>query len=324
MKGMKYHPHGSVLFITFSVEEGLLLLSNPLCQAIVKSCLAAAQYKYPVKICHFIVQATHLHLVIVVDNPADVEGFVRYFKTESAHMLNRMIGRKKRTIWCEGYDSPIVLTPLRTLITIAYIYANPSKDNIETSIDKYPNLSSWKMFRKNIHIKHWKLLRRPSLQALPQSMHSLEGYTRAANVILRDIPHTLPFTLSPNAWMEAFNIFSPEEQNALNEKILNRVRTLEERAEAKRIKEGKTIIGREKLLREIVNLLHRPNRKGKRMWCLSERRKLRMAFISFLKDLFTRARSVRQRWFLGDFSQPYPPGLYPPSLPKLAEPLAAW
>jgi hypothetical protein len=26
---MKYHPHDSVLFRTFSIEEGLLLLSNP-------------------------------------------------------------------------------------------------------------------------------------------------------------------------------------------------------------------------------------------------------------------------------------------------------
>ena len=28
-KPMKYHPHDSVLFCTFSIEEGLLLLSNP-------------------------------------------------------------------------------------------------------------------------------------------------------------------------------------------------------------------------------------------------------------------------------------------------------
>ena len=29
-KPMKYHPHGSVLFCTFSIEEGLLLLSKAL------------------------------------------------------------------------------------------------------------------------------------------------------------------------------------------------------------------------------------------------------------------------------------------------------
>ncbi len=47
-KKMKYRPHGSVLFYTFSLEEGLLLLANPLCQPIVKSCLARAREKHPV------------------------------------------------------------------------------------------------------------------------------------------------------------------------------------------------------------------------------------------------------------------------------------
>jgi hypothetical protein len=51
-RSMKYHPHGSVLFCTFSIEEGLLLLSNPLCMAILKNCLAAAQALYPVTICN--------------------------------------------------------------------------------------------------------------------------------------------------------------------------------------------------------------------------------------------------------------------------------
>jgi hypothetical protein len=49
---MKYHPNKSVLFVTFTVEEGLLLLCNPLCLAIIQSCLAAAQSLYPVRICH--------------------------------------------------------------------------------------------------------------------------------------------------------------------------------------------------------------------------------------------------------------------------------
>jgi len=73
-KKMKYHPHGSVLFCTFCLEEGLLLLSNPLCIAIIKSCLARAQVLYPVKICHLMTEATHVHLILVVDNPDDVSG----------------------------------------------------------------------------------------------------------------------------------------------------------------------------------------------------------------------------------------------------------
>ena len=92
---MKYHPHGSVLFCTFSLEEGLLLLANPLCQAIVKTCLARAIQLYPVRISHIIVEATHIHLVLVVINPDHVEAFFRQFKTDSAHMIYGLLGRSK-------------------------------------------------------------------------------------------------------------------------------------------------------------------------------------------------------------------------------------
>ena len=99
---MKYHPHGCVLFCTFSLEEGVVLLANPLCKAIVESCLARACEMYPVPICHMMVEATHIHLVLVVIDLDDVEAFFRYFKTESAQRINGLLDRNKQTLWCEG------------------------------------------------------------------------------------------------------------------------------------------------------------------------------------------------------------------------------
>ena len=324
MRRMKYHPHGSVLFVTFSVEEGLLLLANPLCLAIVKSCLASAQGRYPITICHFIVEATHVHLVCVVQNPDDVAGFVRYFKTESAHLLNRVLGRRKRTIWCEGYDSPIVLTPIRALIAISYLYSNPAKDNLERSIDDYPGLSSWNMFREGINTSNWAHLRRTTLRTLPKDCHTLRGYTNEAARVHACTPQVMPFTIEPNAWLEAFKISNSAEMERFNDAIFNRVRTLEKRAEELRKRTGKSVIGKHRLLNQRIDLNYRPSRHGKRMWCLSENRKLRITFVRFLRGLFDKARAIRKRWFLGDFTEVFPPGIYPPSLPKLMEPLSAW
>jgi REP element-mobilizing transposase RayT len=173
---MKYHLHGSVLFATFSIEQGMLLLCNPLCEAILKSCLASAQFMYPVRVVAFLIEGTHIHLVLVVDNPDDVPAFIRHFKTESAHALNRILGRRKRTFWCECYDSRVVLTPLRTLMVLTYIYSNPAKDNLEMSIDNYPGVSSWKMFTKGEHKKSWKRIRRPAYKVLTPDAHNLSGY----------------------------------------------------------------------------------------------------------------------------------------------------
>jgi hypothetical protein len=145
-KKMKYHPHGSVLFCTFSLEEGLLLLANPLGQVIVKSCHARTRELSPVRTSHTVVETPTSTLFVVID-PDDMDAFFRYFKTESAHMINGLLGRNKRALWCEGYDTPIVLTPTRAALARAYLYANCARDNLETSRERYPGFSSWRMFQ---------------------------------------------------------------------------------------------------------------------------------------------------------------------------------
>ncbi len=322
---MKYHPHGSVLLITFRVEEGLLLLSNPLCQAIIKSCLARALAVHPgFKISHIIVEGTHLHLLGVVDSPDDVPGFIKCFKTESSHAFNIILGRRKRTIWCEGYDSPVVLTPLRAAVAIAYIYSNPTKDNLVDCIDEYPGVSSWGMFQRKDCSKLWQRLRRFHYQKLAPDSHNLRGYTKEAERLISNSKEAHPFTIYPNAWMEAFGVSDQKAQEDINARIVLRIRTLEARYKRVRERLGKKVPGRERLLSQPINPSHLPqNYSGRRMWCLSEERSLRKAFIEFLGKLMAEARQVQRRWRIGEFSVPYPPGLYPPCMPKLVEPLLA-
>lgn len=321
---MKYHPHDSVLFITFSIEEGLLLLCNPLCQAIIKGCLARAQHLYPVKICHLLVESTHVHLILVVDDPADVPAFIRHFKTESAHLLNRIVGRKKRTVWCEGYDSPIILTPIRALLAIVYLYLNPSKDNLVGSIEHYPGFSTWKMFQSNRNRRKWKRIPRRLVRTLSKDSLNPRGYAAEASRVLALARVQHDFILEPNAWMEAFGIIDPLEQARWNERIVSRLRTMEDRCAEKRRQFGKTVMGAPRLLQQTFNLVHRPERQGRRTICLTEDRSLRKKFLQLFRDLMNRARSVSRAWKLGDFSLPFPSGLYPPSFPKLSEPLSVW
>jgi REP element-mobilizing transposase RayT len=320
-KKMKYHPHGSVLFCTFSLEEGLLLLANPLCEALIKSCLGRAMELHPVRICHILVEATHVHIVLVVVNPEDVAGFMRCFKTESAHMINRLLGRKKRTLWCEGYDSPIVLTPKRALIAIAYLYSNPAKDNLESSIDRYPGFSSWEIFQSGRYTREWERLRRFHFSKIPKGANNLRGYTNIAAEILQQSEEIQTFTLEPNAWLEAFGYRTQEEHQRINDRLVARVRLLESRAEKKRVREKKKVLGRERLIAEVFDTTYRPQRKGRQMWCLSEKRSVRVRFIESFKVLMDKAREVRDMWRQGRVTVPYPPGLYPPSMPRLANEL---
>ena len=92
---------------------------------------------------------------------------MKYFKAETAHRINRVLGRKKRTVWCEGYDSPIVLTPLRALVAIAYLYANPAKDGLNYNIDEYEGVNSWKIFTSGNLSEENKIIPRDEFTYLP-------------------------------------------------------------------------------------------------------------------------------------------------------------
>lgn len=319
---MKYHPHGSVLFVTFSIEQGLLLLNNDLGRLIVRSCLARAQTLHPVRISHLLIESNHVHSMIVVDNPEDVPAFVKCFKTESAHYINRLLGRRKRTIWCEGYDSPVVLTFVRSLIAGSYLYGNAAKDDLTESIDDYPGFSTWRMFTKGKYTISCKRLNRNLFTYLPRDCHNLRGYTKRAEEISAESTMEETFTIEPNAWIEAFGITDTTEQKSINARLIERVRHIESRAATVRNRCRKKVLGTERLINQTFDLSYLSNRSGKRMWCLSESRTSRMEFIQFIKDLIAYARSIRARWRRGEISIPYPPGLHPPSVPRLANALA--
>jgi hypothetical protein len=158
------------------------------------------------------------------------------------------------------------------------------------------------------------MLRRPQFTAITRDATPLRGYTKHAEEILAASDEVQTFTLEPNAWMEAFGYHSTKEQQKINERLVAHIRLLEERAERKRARERKAVFGKEHLITQVLDTTYRPRRPGRRMCYLSEKRSVRAGFIRFLKALMQKAREVRERWRLGDFTLPYPPGLYHPSM----------
>ena len=320
----KIHYHKAVLFVTMSIEEGLLLLCNPLLQTLLKSALARAQTLHPVKICHFLFEATHVHMIVAVDNPDDVKGFAERFKTESAHYINRLLGRPKRTVWCDGYDSPVLLTAADVIDKIVYLYTNPAKDCLEDSIANYPGLSSWSMFEKGIHQKIWAWIPRNAVRSVKNQYLTIKDCHALAGEMLAKAHEQMSFKLEPNIWMDYMGIHSTTVQAENNAKIVRCIKERENEYRKKRLAVHKGVVGKERLLREQLDPGHQPDRKGRRMWCICCDKELRRRFISFIKELVLRAREVYKSWCMGNYNQPFPPGLYPPAMPKLVEPVMFW
>lgn len=311
----------TVKFVTTRFEQGILLPANPLMEFIFYCAVARAQALHPVRICHFVVEGSHPHFIMAINNPDDLKDFMGHFKTESAHYINKLLGRRKRTIWCEGYDSPTLVDEEKAIEKIVYTYSNPAKDCQEDSIDKYPGANSWKMFQSGKLEKTFPWIHRPTVWKIPTGPLALNKYENCVRLLKKRATEQHTLKLEPNAWMECFGITDEQEQKKRNEKIKRRLREEERKYREIRKKEGKTVIGAAKLRRQNLDLSYTPEKAGKKMWCLSSDVALRKAFISYAKSLVVQAKEVQKRWAVGDFSVPYPLGLYPPSMPKLAEPL---
>src|SRR5690606_18673341 len=265
--------------------------------SIIKSALVSAHNAHPgVKLCHLVTEATHVHLVLVVIVPEDVQGFVKCFKTESAHAFNKILGRKKHTIWCEGCDSPVVLSFPRALIAISYLYTNPGKDGLADSINDYAGFSTWKMFKKKEHSKFYKRIRRFQYEPLTRDAHNLRGYTKVASDLTSSSKELLPFVIEPNAWMEAFGISDPKEQEEINQRLMQRIEMIEQRFYRIRTRQGKRAIKQDDLRAQRINPHHQiKNYRGRRTLCLSELRAKRNEFIRFFRRLMAEAREVLKR-----------------------------
>lgn len=308
---------GTVVLVSSRVESGLPFVCTVYMKLILRSCLARAQALYPVKICDYLFMGNHLHLLMLVTDPEAIRDFMDRFKTESAHAINRLLGRRKRTVWCDSYDCVPILTLGDVIEKIAYIYTNPQAAGLVDTIEEYPGLSSWAMRSEHRQEEEVPWIRRSTVPKLEAELTREHEQERFARELLSTATKSNTFKLTPDAWLEVFGIREPREVASVHEKILSRIRDLEAKHREERSKSKKSCLGRARLISQPLDLPYEPKKFSKRMWCISSDIDLRVRFINFIKSLIKKAKEVQRRWRLGDFV-PYPTGLFPPTFPRLS------
>ena len=189
------------------------------------------------------------------------------------------------------------------------------------SIDEYPGVSSWKLYvaGKRGFAARW--IRRPMIKRLKSFELSQAEQAKLAQDLTSKAKKRVVFKLSPDAWMGCFGVEEKEERQSINKRIVARVRQLEEGYQAERQKKGVRAVGINKLKSQRMDKLYTPQNFGQRMWCICHDVALRVSFIESVKELLKLARKIRERWRTGDFSLPYPLGLFPPRMERLGNPI---
>lgn len=218
----KYFRHQDVLLVTARTEHGLPLAPSYNTNFLINGILAKASSIYQVKVCHYIFMGNHLHMILVVDNPQDVSLFMGYVKSEISHIINLQLGRWKHTNWAEGYDSPVLLTAQDVIRYIVYLYANPARAGLTSSIEQYPGVSSWRMFRSEKHSARHKRISRPAIRTLDSPALGVNEQKRIVEHYKLDSTpgETNELTIEPFAWMECFEEFRTKAIEEVRSEIL--------------------------------------------------------------------------------------------------------
>ncbi len=314
----KYFINNTAIFVSTRTEEGLPLVPTNFMNALIWSVLVRAQSAYPrVKVCSFLFMPNHFHMLLVVDDPEQVSRFVGYVKQEISHFVNRLLGRRQKTLWKAEYDSPVVLDAEKVKDILRYIYTNPVAAGSESSIDKYPGISSWEMLVTKARASWHPAYSRDATPRLSNPIHPDREDEKICKLLNDSSKKTLLFTFEPFAWKNCFESTKDTSDEELLFELVEMIREKEGEYADERRKNNTRVAGSQSLISSSMLREYTPKKFGRRMICLAKDRKLRVQFITFFKKICEKARDVFSRWKRNDFSEEYPPGLFQPPYPRI-------
>lgn len=312
---------GQLVFVTFRTQEGLPFVTLEFMNMLIESAIARAQRLYPVTLCQYEFEPNHAHLMIRVTDPELVPRFVGFVKGECAHYLNGLLGRKQHSVWVERYDSPTVLDLSKALEKFAYGLLNPVKDCLVNAMADYPGVSSYQLLKERKEFKRVKDIPRNGVLRLKDPTRPYLENDKLVRHFHSDRFKEIQIAVDPTALRLCFE----ESQGYSKEQFYQ---TLEEYVDVAEVKYQKDrgdapVLGVERLRRASILAPHTPPQGGRKTICLASNKDDRIRFIQRFKAVCRQCREVLTRWRQGYINEPFPPGMFPPSLPRMANMLPA-
>ena len=176
-------------------------------------------------------------------------------------------------------------TPEIVMEKIVYIYTNPQKANLVDRIEEYPNISTWKEFQSDVptEVTHKRIAR----DLIPQ-LPKIHPTGRRGKTFVRSLMELEGeknvLEISPHAWMECYRKTKERDISELREELVGRVREREAELREKRAEKDRGLLGVKALKEQSIKKKYEPkNYSGKRCYCHSQNKKLRILYISWVK-----------------------------------------
>ena len=314
--------------VSFRAVNTIPLVCADYMNVLLRSILARVQRDQKVLLHHFVFEGSHAHILCTALDANQCRKFYGEVKKQITEAVKCLMGIERLSLWEDRPGVILVPTYEDAVAKIVYIYANPSNDCLEDSIDAYPGVTSWDGFLQALgenglryaHSRAVPWIRQGMIPKLPSGGAVTERQDRfLAEKMLEDAKRRgHSFILYPNAWMASVSGCVEEDFIAeTNREILRRLRSVEAHNREQRSKAGKQVMGVYRLKTQQILKPHTPKMRGIQIFVHSQFKDVRIQIIQERKVIEAECREVYERWKCGDFSRPWPPGTFPPPVPVL-------
>jgi hypothetical protein len=183
-------------------------------------------------------------------------------------------------------------------------------------MSEYPGVASHNYFVKEQNHIPAKAIPRNKVPSLIHPHRPQREDLKLSEYFSSDEFDDLSITLSPDELRLAFQSSRTTSPQQFRKRLLETLTSYEARYREQRPNE--TPMGVAKLTSGSLLAERKPPTTGKKMICLSTIKELRQDFIASFKRLQELCRATFKRWQNGETEIPYPPGMFAPNLPRLA------
>lgn len=307
--------------ICFRAKNSLPFVAYRIIDEIIGASIARTQRDEKVILCHDIWNGSHAHLLVVALDSANLVHFYEEVQKKITDSLKKLLGLDYLNIW-EGRPMVALIGDLnKAVVRISYFYANPAKDNLEDSIDRFPGMSSWRDFNYSLKelgaktSKSYPWIRLPSIPKIPHAVISNSEDDRLVRHIRSRNKEKCKLIREPNAWMKSFGITNDAEASKHNLRIIERVRRLEQRARLRRMKLNKPLFGSARLRSQPILKPHRPKKRERKIFVMMSDKKKRIRHIRLNNQFCDECKWCYEQTLMGNYSVEWPAGAFRPRIP---------
>jgi len=300
---MRVHRNGEIYFVTNRCEqERLFMRPSPEINRLIGAWLAKAlrEHGHGIELFAFVFLSNHLHLLLR-DNNGRLAEFMWFFQANLARAINRHLGRRGH-FFSREYDAVPVLTDADIEERYAYIVTNAVKAGLVDKAAHGPFFSSLELALTD-EPRRFRWLDRTRLHNRTRRGQRVQ---RAEFVEVYELRLTIP-----PPWRDLST-------RARRKRIRELVRTNEQRYRRERRAEGRTVLGRRRILSQSPLMRPRNPDRRPRVKVFCKLRELKEAYLAGMRDLIGRYREAYGAWLSAvrrgaRAAIDWPPGCYPPS-----------